>query len=468
MEFFRKQKARAALIVAFIFVLGVFMGTITVRYSQADNDTYENLKIFSEVLSLVQKNYVEEVDSKKLIYGAIKGMLNDLDPHSSFMDKEMYKEMQVETKGEFGGLGIQIGIKDRMLTIISPIEDTPAYKAGIKAGDRIFKINNEPTKDMTITEAVEKMRGPKGTQVTITIVRDDFNEPKDFVITRDIIRIKSVKSEVVGGDIGYIRISQFQENTSDDLDKALKDLKEKKIKSLIIDLRNDPGGLLNMAVDVSGTFLPAGKLVVYIKGRNGEKDEFFTRSSNPITSLPMVVLVNEGSASASEIVAGAMQDWGRGVIMGTQTFGKGSVQTVLGLSDGSGLRLTTAKYYTPKGRSIQNTGITPDIEVKQPTLASGKVRETDFPHMIREKDLSRHLGNDTIKKEAPEGGKDDKGVKDEGGAAKEPKIKDAPVDTQPAEPLERTKEEDYQLQRAMDLLKGLTIIKGMPAQADKP
>src|SRR5512135_1614795 len=466
MSFSRITKKRASLLVVLVFVLGVIIGTGMVRYSQAENDTYDNLKTFSEVLSLVQKNYVEEVSSKDLIYGAIKGMLSNLDPHSSFMTPEMYKEMQVDTRGEFGGLGIQIGVKDKTLTVIAPIEDTPAYRAGIKAGDKIIKIDGQPTKDMTLTEAVDKMRGPKGTNVTITVFRDEFAQPKDFTITRDIIKIQSVKYKILDSELGYVRISQFQEKTSEDLDKALKEFTDKKVKGIILDLRNDPGGLLNMAVDVSGEFLPSGKLVVYIKGRSGEKDEFFTNNTHPRTEIPMVVLVNEGSASASEIVAGALQDWGRAVIMGTQTFGKGSVQTVIGLSDGSGLRLTTAKYYTPKDRSIQNTGIKPDIEVKQPPLASEKKRDTDFPHMLREKDLERHLDNDTLPKTEDQ----DKGnipVPKEGGSPKEPKINESPESTTLPEMVERSEEDDYQLQRAKDLLKGLTILKGMPAAAAK-
>ena len=462
MSFKERARKSAPWILVVIFVMGVLMGTGMARYSQADNETYDKLKIFSEVLSLVQKNYVEEVSSKDLIYGAIKGMLSNLDPHSSFMTPEMYKEMQVDTKGEFGGLGIQIGVKDKMLTVIAPIEDTPAYKAGIKAGDKIVKIDGVATKDMTLTEAVEKMRGPKGTSVTISVYREDFGKPKDFKITRDVIKIKSVKSKILDSDIGYVRISQFQEKTDEDLQKALKEFDEKGVKSIIIDLRNDPGGLLNMAVDVSGEFLPSSKLVVYIKGRNGEKDEFFTNNSTPHTTQPMVVLVNEGSASASEIVAGCLQDWGRAVIMGTQTFGKGSVQTVIGLSDGSGLRLTTAKYYTPKDRSIQNTGIKPDIEVKQPDLTGGKKRETDFPHMLREKDLDRHLGNETVKPE-----KTEEPAKDSGTSTKEPKINETPENTVSPEPVERSEEDDYQLQRAKDLLKGLTILKGMPAAQHK-
>ncbi|HEY3348136.1 MAG TPA: S41 family peptidase, partial [Nitrospirota bacterium] len=392
MGFFDKTKTRASIIIAFVFVLGISLGSVMVRYSQADNATYDNLRIFAEVLSMVQKNYVEEVNTKDLIYSAVKGMLNSLDPHSSFMTPEMYKEMQVDTKGEFGGLGIQIGVKDKMLTVISPIEDTPAYRAGIKAGDKVVKIDGQNTKDMTLTEAVDKMRGIKGTNVTLSIFREEFEKPKDFTLTRDVIKIKSVKSKLIDGDIGYVKINQFQEKTDTDLDKALKEFDDKNIKGLIVDLRNDPGGLLNMAVDVAGEFLPPGKLVVYIKGRSGEKDEFFTNNKSPRADVPIVVLVNEGSASASEIVAGCLQDWGRAVIMGTQTFGKGSVQTVIGLSDGSGLRLTTAKYYTPKDRSIQNTGIKPDIEVKQPQAVEAK---KDDMHMLREKDLERHLNNET-------------------------------------------------------------------------
>ncbi|MBI5695273.1 MAG: S41 family peptidase [Nitrospirae bacterium] len=452
MRFFGSDRSVAPLVAVLVFVMGVFMGSVMVRYSQADNETYDNLKTFSEVLSLVQRNYVEEVDAKELIYGAIKGMLNNLDPHSSFMTPEMYKEMQVDTKGEFGGLGIQIGIKDKMLTVIAPIEDTPAYAAGILAGDKIVKIDGAQTKDMTLTEAVEKMRGPKGTKVTITVWREGFKEPKDYTLTRDIIKIKSVKSKVMD-DIGYVRVSQFQENTDTDLQKALAELDEKKVRAIVLDLRNDPGGLLNMAVDVAGEFLPTGKLVVYIKGRDGKKDEFFTANKSPRTEMPMVVLVNEGSASASEIVAGALQDWGRAVVMGTTTFGKGSVQTVIGLSDGSGLRLTTAKYYTPKDRSIQNTGIKPDIEVKQPPLAGNNARETDFPHSLREKDLERHLGNETVKEDeaAPD-------AKQDAEPKKEPTIEEMPGDSTTLGPVERSEKDDYQLQRAVDLLKGLLIL----------
>ena len=370
------------------------------------------------------------------MYGAIKGMLNTLYPHTSFMPPEVYKEMQVDTKGEFGGLGIQIGIKDNMLTVIAPIEGTPADKAGIKAGDKIIKIDGKPTKDMTLIDAVGKLRGQKGTKVTITILREGVADPLDVVITREVIKIQSVRSKIVEGNIGYVRITQFQEQTGDDLKKALKKLESDKVQSLIIDLRNNPGGLLTMAVEVSEQFVESGKLIVFIKDRKGEKDEFISRITGPVKSYPMVVLVNEGSASASEIVAGALQDWGKAIVVGTQTFGKGSVQTVIPLSDGSGLRLTTAKYYTPKGKSIQSTGIIPDIVIKPPvpkTAKDGKERP-----ILREKDLEKHLKNDTIKEEPA------------------PKIEEeaAPIAFD-----EKSEKEDIQLQKAIELLKTWKIFK---------
>ena len=338
----------------------------------AIGESYDELKVFAEVLSLVQKNYVEETKTKDLVYGAIKGMLTTLDPHTSFMPPEVYKEMQVDTKGEFGGLGIQIGIKDNQLAVIAPIEGTPADKAGIKSGDKIIKIDNASTKDMSLIDAVGKLRGQKGTKVTITIVREGTAEPFDVVIVREIIKVQSIKHRMIEGNIGYIRVTQFQEQTGEDLKKALKKLESDKIQSIILDLRNNPGGLLSMAVEVSEQFLESGKLVVFIKDRRGEKDEFTSRNTAPIKNYPMVVLVNEGSASASEIVAGALQDWGKAIVVGAQTFGKGSVQTVVPLSDGSGLRLTTARYYTPKGKSIQSTGIAPDIVIKPPVSKTGK------------------------------------------------------------------------------------------------
>ena len=401
------------------------IGTVNAQSS------YEELKTFTEVLTLIKKNYVDEVKTKDLITSAIKGMVSSLDPHSGFMTPDSFKELQVETKGEFGGLGIQIGIKDSVLTVIAPIEDTPAYKAGIKAGDKIIKIAGESTRNMEIEKAVTKMRGLKGTPIVLTIFREGWTEPKDFTIIRDIIKIKSVKPKMLDASIGYIKLTQFQESTATDLSAGLADLKKQGMTSIILDLRNDPGGLLNSAVDVAEQFLPPKQLVVYIKGRTGDKIEYFTEGDkNYYTGIPMVVLVNQGSASASEIVAGALKDWKRAIIIGTQTFGKGSVQSLIPLSDGSGLRLTTAKYYTPNGTSIQNVGITPDIVVKL-APADGQVNHT----VIREKDLERHLKNDTLKEDNEE--------------------------KETTAPFEVEEKDDSQLQRAIDTLKTWKVFENM-------
>ncbi len=405
-----------------------------------EGQNYKRIKSFAETLSLVKKNYVEEVEEKDLVYGAIKGMLNSLDPHSSFMPPEIFTEMQIDTKGEFGGLGIQIGIKNSMLTIIAPIEDTPADKAGVEAGDKIIKIDDESTKDISLHDAVSKLRGPKGTSVVITILREGLENPKDITIIRDIIKLKSVKSKVIDEQIGYVKLTQFQEKTASDLKKALKDLSKKEINSMILDLRNNPGGLLKGAVDVTSQFLPAGKLVVYIKGRSGDKTEFNTNNGNNYFDFPMIVLVNGGSASASEIVAGALQDWEKAVILGTQTFGKGSVQTVMPLSDGSAVRLTTARYYTPKGRSIQTTGITPDIEVKL------KAKEGAQTHPVfREKDLDKHLDND-VNGDSETKKENEKEVVEE-------------------VPNKISDDNDAQLDRAVDLLKTWRVFKKLPGAA---
>ena len=414
------------LLVTLVAAVSVSIGRYSVTSVSAAGEGYEELKTLTEVMSMVRKYYVEEVKTKDLIYGAIKGMLSSLDPHSSFMPPDAYKEMQVETKGEFGGLGIQIGIKDKVLTVIAPIDDTPASRAGIKAGDKIVKINKESTKDMPLQDAVSKMRGAPKTPVTISILREGWEGPKDFTLVREIIKIKSVKAKVLDDGIGYIKISQFQEQTASDLSAAINKLTEDKVNSLVLDLRNNPGGLLNSAIDVAGKFLPKGKLVVYTKTRSGEKSEFFTEGDSNF-SQPMVVLVNQGSASASEIVAGALKDWNRAIILGTQTFGKGSVQTVIPLSEGAGLRLTTAKYYTPKGISIQNTGITPAIVVKLEAKNGAK----EHP-VLRERDLERHLKNEQMEQK--------------------------PEEMEMA-PIEVDEKDDVQLQRATDILKTWNVFK---------
>ncbi len=432
--------------IAFALLCGVFIGKGWERTGHA-SETYEELKTFSEVLTQVQKHYVDETKPKDLIQGAIRGMLATLDPHSAYMTPEMYKEMQVETRGEFGGVGIQIGVKDNQLAVIAPIEGTPAHRAGIKAGDFIIKVNDDTTKDLSLMDAVQKMRGPKGTEVSLTIQRDGTPDPLVFSLIRDTIKIQSVKSKVIE-NLGYLRLTQFQEATGRDLSRAIKQLKEQKVAGTILDLRNNPGGLLTAAVDVSEQFLPGGKLIVYTKSREGKKDEWFAKSKDQTDDLPVIVLVNEGSASASEIVAGALQDWGRAVIVGATSFGKGSVQTILALGDGSGLRLTTAKYYTPKGRSIQSTGITPDIVVKlpAPVIAKATGRKPDEKEgnsraakPSTSEDVSPHNGNNP----------DEKGSK----TGVVPQA--LPVDAA-GEP---SLEQDVQLQKAVELLKSWTIFK---------
>lgn len=356
-------------------------------------EMYEKLKVFSDVLSIVQKNYVEETKPEDLIYGAINGMLRTLDPHSSFMGPDLYKELQVETKGSFGGIGIEITIKKGILTIVSPIEDTPAFKAGLKSGDKIIKIAEESTENMTLLDAVKRMRGPAGEKVTISIMRNGFTEPKDFTLTREIISIKSVKHKwLEENTIGYIRLSQFQEKTGAEFNKALDTLEQGDIPliGLVLDLRNNPGGLLDQAVKVCDAFIEEG-LIVYTKGRIEEQQmSFYAHPNTQPHDYPIIVLVNGGSASGSEIVAGALQDHNRAVILGTTTFGKGSVQTIIPLNDNSGLRLTTARYYTPSGKSIQATGIIPDVIVKEDVLHMDEDKKKIL-QFIKEKDLDGHF-----------------------------------------------------------------------------
>ncbi len=382
----KKRKFTALLL--FFFFLGSLMGALYTHRvsarSEGKEGVYEKLKLFTEVMEIVQREYVEEVKPEDLIIGAIQGMLQSLDPHSSYLTPDMFKELQVETKGSFGGLGIEIGIRDGILTVISPIEDTPAWRAGIKAGDKIIKIDGEPTKGLSLMECVKRLRGPKGTKVTITIMREGFTEPKDFTIVRDIIKIKSVKARKLENGFVYLRIAQFQERTADDFSKAIEDLeKETKIRGMVLDLRSNPGGLLNQAVEIADFFLDKG-VIVTVKGRGEERMEFRAKEEGTLPHWPVVVLVNHGSASASEIVAGALQDYGRAVIMGRRTFGKGSVQTIIPLEDGSGIRLTTARYFTPKGRSIQEKGIEPDITLEHVEI----VRDGEDPAI---KEALKHL-----------------------------------------------------------------------------
>ncbi len=436
---FKSKGKKVILLIAVVSLLAVFIGVGAQRRCAAEGaNDYESIELFTDVLAIVKKSYVEDVDTKKLIYGAINGMLSSLDPHSSFMPPETYKEMKIETKGSFGGLGIEISIKDGILTVISPIEDTPAFKAGIKAGDQILKIDDRFTKDLTVMDAVKRMRGLKGTKVVLTIMREGFEKPKEFPLVRDIIQVKSVKFKTLDEGFGYVRIAQFQEKTDEDLAKALNDLRTKNggsLRGLVLDLRNDPGGLLDQAVRVADHFLDEGQLIVYTEGREKDsKMRFMARKGSKESHYPIVLLINGGSASASEIVAGALQDHKRAIVMGTQSFGKGSVQTIIPLSDNSGLRLTTARYYTPSGRSIQAKGISPDIVVENMELTA--TDKKDGLH-IREKDLENHF---------------EMGEKEEPGAEKK-------NEKTPAYKTDEQFKSDYQVLRALDLLKGWDILK---------
>lgn len=434
----RIGNVKIVLMVFAVFLVGVLIGSgQSQKVSALSNSTYEDLKVFTDVLGLIQKDYVEETNSKELIYGAIKGMLETLDPHSAFMPPNMYKEMQEETKGRFEGLGIEITIKDSILTVVSPIEGTPAYKAGVLAGDQIIKIDGESTKNFTLMDSVKRLRGPRGTKVTISILREGFTKPKDFTLVREVIPVRSVRHELLEKNYGYIRLSQFQEKTDDEFEKAMKALEEASkgtLRGLILDLRNNPGGLLDQAVKIADRFIESG-LIVSVEGRKeDQKMKFYAHPEGNLAHYPLVVLVNGGSASGAEIVAGAIQDQGRGIIVGTQTFGKGSVQTIIPLKDGSGLRLTTARYFTPNGRSIQAKGIVPDIIVKPSRPEEEK--EVLTPKLPTERDLERHL-MDVGKGEPKE---------------KEKSKKEEVKEKKPA---------DNQLERALELLKSWEIFNNI-------
>ncbi len=418
-------------------------------------DTYKQLETFTAVLHMIDQNYVEEVDSKKLIEGAINGMLSSLDPHSSYMSPEDFKELQIETQGSFSGIGIEITMKDSILTVVSPIDDTPAFKSGLKAGDKILKIEGETTKNITLMGAVKKLRGPKGTDVTISIHREGWTELKDFTLTRADIPLLSVKSKILEPGYGYLRIRSFQANTTRDFKEALQKIsKEQPLEGLVLDLRNNPGGLLEQSVRISDIFLEDG-LIVYTKARKKENNLSFSAHKNYLKyDCPIVVLVNEGSASASEIVAGALQDHKRALILGAQTFGKGSVQTIHPMASGAGVRLTTALYYTPSGRSIQAKGITPDIIIPSTFLSKEeldrrKEKSKEKPKFIKEADLLHHFENKSE-------GDSPKEVQ------KEPSKEDAAKDKL-AEIKEQI-EQDNQLKQALMILKGAAIFGSQVTQ----
>jgi carboxyl-terminal processing protease len=393
----------------------------------------EELRTFSDVFGRIKNDYVVDVDDKELIENAIRGMLSGLDPHSSYLDAEQFTELQVGTTGQFGGLGIEVGMENGFVKVIAPIDDTPAQRAGVQAGDLIIRLDDTPVKGMTLSEAVKVMRGKPGSDIELTIVRDGLDQPLNLTITRDIIKVKSVKARMLEPGYGYLRISQFQSKTAENLVDAIEDLKKENggsLKGTVLDLRNNPGGVLNGAVAVSDAFLDKG-MIVYTEGRIADsKLRFNATPDDVIDGAPLVVLVNQGSASASEIVAGALQDHKRAIIVGSKTFGKGSVQTILPLSSESALKLTTARYYTPSGRSIQAEGITPDIELDRVKFTS--VERKIEP--LKEADLSRHLENGN-------GGKKGKSADDEDDDSKS------------------LAADDYMLYEALNLLKGLVILQ---------
>jgi len=355
----------------------------------------EELRTFSEVYTRIKRDYVENVDDKTLLENAVRGMLAGLDPHSTYLDTAQYQDLQASTSGAFGGLGIEVGQEDGFVKVVAPIDDTPAAAAGIKAGDLILRLDNRPVKGMTLNEAVKLMRGEPGSDIVLTILREGEDEPFNITLTRAVVQVKSVKSRMLDDGIGYVRISQFQSRTGEDLVKAVNSLKKEAggaLRGLVLDLRNNPGGVLNAGVAVADAFLREGK-IVYTDGRKEKAENvWYATPDDVIDDAPMVVLVNPGSASASEIVAGALQDHGRAVIMGQQTFGKGSVQTILPLKDGGAVKITTARYYTPSGRSIQAEGIVPDVEIKPYKLAKLDEPKTE---RVREADLKGHLRNPT-------------------------------------------------------------------------
>jgi carboxyl-terminal processing protease len=432
---------------ALILLLGVFVGAgITLERAvraertaakQAEQPLpIDELRTFTEVFSRIKADYVEPVEDKKLLRDAIQGMLAGLDPHSSFLDPEGFKELRVGTEGEFGGLGIEVTMEDGFVKVVSPIEDTPAARAGLKTGDLIIRLDHKAVKGMSLSDAVKQMRGKPGSEIVLTVVREGQSKPLTFTLKRAVIKVQSVKHRMLEDGFGYVRVTQFQANTGDGLKDALTKLKlqnKNNLRGLVLDLRNNPGGVLNSAVAVSDAFLSSG-LIVYTEGRVADAElKFSATPADLINGAPMVVLVNGGSASASEIVAGALQDHKRAVIMGTKTFGKGSVQTILPMSGGSALKITTARYYTPSGRSIQATGILPDVVTEEAKITK---REKGVEDALTEADLPGHIEGKNKDKDKP-------GVK-----------KDIPTTVKFDSP-----GEDYQLQEALNLLKGISIFK---------
>ncbi len=444
-----KISNNAGLLAAAIAVLSSASHSVA-AVGEKQAERYENIETFQKVLHFVEQNYVEEVKNRQLVQGAIKGMLETLDPHSNFLSAEVFRDMKIETSGKFGGIGIEIGMKDNMLSVVTPIEDTPAWKAGIKPNDRILKIDRESTKGMTLADAVAKMRGKKGQAITLTLLREGATQPRDVTVVRELIKIQSVKSELLESGFGYVRLSNFNETAAADIRKALAELEKKNgtsLKGLVFDLRFNPGGLLDQAVEVASIFMDEGVIVSTI-GRNKEQKEVrYATKGVARKDLPVAVLVNGSSASASEIVAGALQDHNRALILGQTTFGKGSVQTILDLGQDMGLKLTVARYYTPSGRSIQEKGVSPDVvleDLDSKVLASARRQSKS----IREKDLKRHMTNTD---------------KEQDSRSSEASLDKADASESESEsgPLKFKPREDYQVAQALGYLKSFEVFERM-------
>jgi len=448
----KKRHIRLWVAVA-ITVIFLTMGTGFYGDLEAKSEeTYKSLKVFSDVLEIIEKNYVDEVNSKELIEKAIQGMVRSLDPHSSLMPPEAFQDLSIDTKGEFTGIGIHITMRDKFVTVISPIEGTPAYKAGIKARDRIIKVDGNPTTDLR--EAVKMMRGPKGTTVVVTIHRKGTTDPIEFTLIRDVIPIRSIRSAILKPGYGYIRISNFNQSTTDDLKEALTKLEsdDVSLKGLILDFRNNGGGLLDQAIKVSDIFIEDG-IILSIKGRIKRNTKDFPANPNTVQrTYPIIALINGGSASASEIVVGALQDHKRALVLGTTSFGKGSVQTVETLRDGSGLKLTIARYYTPSGREIQAKGIEPDVVVKH-RFEDESDSPTSEETFYKEKDLKNHLKPKSDDTEDIKPDSDNKKSKKKGSIKPEIEHMVGPIDT-------KHLKSDNQVMRALELLVGYDLLKG--------
>lgn len=445
-----KRQLRPVLVFLFLSALGVggtYLGLMTTKSVVAiAADRYQELQLFTKVLNIVQRYYVEDVDVRKLLEGGIKGMLKELDPHTNYLPPDIYKEFESETSGEFGGLGIEITVRKGLLTIISPIEDTPAWKAGLQAGDIVVAIDGHPTKGLSLVESAQLMRGKIGDSVKLQILREGFEDPREFKIVRGTVKLKSVKYTDLGEGYAYARLTSFIENTSDDLKKELKahQKKHKDFKGLIVDLRRNPGGLLDQAVKVSDLFLEEGVIVSTMGRDEKQKDVMYAQKKDTLTGFPIIVLINEYSASASEIVAGALQDNKRALIMGHRSFGKGSVQSVIKLGDGSGLKLTVARYYTPSGRSIQAEGIKPDVNV-DPLDSEIIEKAVTQSRVTREKDIDGHLEGQDEEKPQPE----------DTFLAWRAKVKDKKNPT----PKEKLLSSDYQVLQAYNYLKAWGVMK---------